>query len=94
VREALTQWERRQNGTHLVRTLASRDLTSYSCVLYYAVVNTKSSTAKVVVTSIRVPEDLHRRFKEIAASERRSVTGELTRLMDRHVAEYDEREAA
>lgn len=50
--------------------------------------------AKLVVTSIRLDSATHSRLKDYAHFERRSVSGQLRKLIDDAVAAHEQEQAA
>ena len=47
-----------------------------------------------VVTTVRLPRDVHARLREIAAAEHRTFSGEMRRLAELRIAEIDSMGAA
>jgi predicted transcriptional regulator len=55
--------------------------------------NTNRKSIREVHTTVRITADVHKRLREIAAREDRSVSAEVRRLIHQHIADA-EREAA
>lgn len=53
-----------------------------------------TETAPMVVTTLRLPKEKLDRFREIAALEHRSTSGEMRRLIDERIADHDGEAAA
>lgn len=57
-------------------------------------VDRKRKVPKEMPMSIRLDVETYEAFRRIAESEHRTMAGELRRLIEAHIARYDQKEAA